>query len=148
MLHLLFCFTDLHLHWGLSKYLTAQDTYFSPTPTKQSRDLSIHGNLSFLQSNSTVEAYTALSVPSIEFIQQLNIALSWYNKIYIFFPFLKPNWIHQAIDIYTIHFWIFRWFHHYLLSEISVYLSPFIYETFITCSLGFQEGWTNYKKIL
>ena len=43
------------VHQSLSKFLTAQDTHISPTSTKQSRTLSSHGNLIYLQSQSTMQ---------------------------------------------------------------------------------------------
>ena len=43
------------LHRGLSKYLTAQDTYFSPISSKHNRTMSSHGSLLSLQSWSTIQ---------------------------------------------------------------------------------------------
>ena len=51
------------LHWGLSKYLTAQYTQFSPTPTKHGRPLSSHGKLLYLQSLSTIQEYKFFFCP-------------------------------------------------------------------------------------
>ena len=42
-------------HQSLSKYLTAQDTHFSPTITKRCRNMSSHGNLLSLQAQSTIQ---------------------------------------------------------------------------------------------
>ena len=47
-----FCWQLRVLHYGLSKYPTAQDTHFTSSPTKHSRTLSSHGNLLSLQSQS------------------------------------------------------------------------------------------------
>ena len=43
------------LHWGLSKYLTAQDTRGTPTLTKHSRTLARLGYLISLQQQSTIK---------------------------------------------------------------------------------------------
>ena len=55
------------LYWGLTKYLTALYTHFTPTPTKHSITLSSHGYLLSLQSQSpSPQVYIDLYVPSIE----------------------------------------------------------------------------------
>ena len=54
------------LHRGLAKYLTAQDTRGTPTPTKHNRALVRLGNLLSLQPGSTIKVKRFFSVPSIE----------------------------------------------------------------------------------
>ena len=54
------------VHQGLSKYLTAKDTRISPTLTNHRRTLSSHGNQLSLQSQSTIQEYKKISVPSIK----------------------------------------------------------------------------------
>ena len=54
------------LHWGLSKYLTAQYTHFTPTQSKHDRSLSSHVSLQSYKSWSTIRLEEGVFVPSIE----------------------------------------------------------------------------------
>ena len=65
------------LHQGLSKCLTAQDTHFSPTPTKHSRTLSSYGNPLAFQSQYTIQVYRLFLCLGLSiFNQKLDVGIS------------------------------------------------------------------------
>ena len=74
------------LHQALSKYLTAQDTRFTPIPSKHIPTMSSHGSLLSPQSWSTIQVNNGfLSLVLSKLSQKLGKALSRAHNFFQFF---------------------------------------------------------------
>ena len=89
------------LTWGLSKYLTAQDTHFSPTPSKHNRNMSSHA--SYCHSNLDPQyKYIIVFLSSAILILFFFIKMLGTNKFSVFPNYLEVETLRALASLWKL----------------------------------------------